>query len=494
MKPERWQQIEQLYHAALERAPDARAVFLDQASDGDQALRQEVESLLAYDEPAQRFIEKLPDELAAEFLAEEQAPSLIGSRFNHYQILSRLGRGGMGEVYLATDTRLDRKVAIKLLPAEFISDPDRVGRFKQEARAASALNHPNILTIYEIGQADSLHFIATEFVGGVTLRERMTGATMSVGETLAVALQVASALAAAHEAGIIHRDIKPENVMLRPDGLVKVLDFGVAKLSERPAASSASEADSRAPATVPLSTQPGGVIGTVHYMSPEQACGQKIDARSDIFSLGVVLYEMLAGHRPFEGATLTDVVTALLTSNPVPLSQARLDVPPELERIVSRCLEKGPDARCGSAAELRVELQRLQRKVVEEPDEPLATEEGTVDERQAQRLKTPRTSPDQAPERSRWRRWGIVAGATAALLLIALVILWLRESDYFWQNPLDGARIERLTDFEGDELDAAISPDGKSIAFLSDRDGQFDAWVSQIGSGDSVNITKGRFP
>ena len=167
----------------------------------------------------------------------------------------------MGEVYLATDTRLDRKVAIKLLPAEFISDPDRVGRFKQEARAASALNHPNILTIYEIGQTDSLHFIATEFVGGVTLRERMTSATMSVGETLAVAIQVASALAAAHEAGIIHRDIKPENVMLRPDGLVKVLDFGVAKLTERPAASSASEADSRAPTTAPLSTQPGVVIG-----------------------------------------------------------------------------------------------------------------------------------------------------------------------------------------------------------------------------------------
>ena len=203
---------------------------------------------------------------------------------------------------------------------------------------------------------------------------------------------------------------------------------------------------------------------------------------------------MLAGHRPFEGATPTDVVTALLTSNPVPLSQARLDVPPELERIVSRCLEKGPDARCGSAAELGVELQRLQRKVVEEPDRAFATEEGTVDERQAQWLKTLKTSPNQSPERSRWRRWGIVAGATAGVFLITLVILWLRESDYFWRNPLDGARIEWLTDFEGDEVAAAISPDGKFITFLSDRDGQFDAWVSQIGSGASDNITKGRFP
>ena len=282
MKPERWQQIEQLYHAALERAPAARAAFLDLASDGDQALRQEVESLLAYDEPAQRFIEKLPDELAAvaaEFVAEEQAPSLIGSRFNHYQVLSRLGRGGMGEVYLATDTRADRRgPAIKLLPAEFISDPDRVGRFKQEARAASALNHPNTLTIYEIGQTDSLHFIATEFVGGVTLRERMTSTTMSVGENVGSGHTSRKRIGS----GARSRDHTPrhqarKNVMLRPDGLVKVLDFGVAKLTERPAASSASEADSRAPTTVPLSTQPGGVIGTVNYMSPEQACGQKIE-------------------------------------------------------------------------------------------------------------------------------------------------------------------------------------------------------------------------
>jgi serine/threonine protein kinase len=250
MTSERWRQIEALYHAALERAPGERVTFLGEACADDQGLRQKVESLLAYDEQAQRFITTPPDEIAAELLATEHSPSLISSGLNHYRILSRLGRGGMGEVYLATDTRLGRKVAIKLLPEAFTRDAERVRRLEQEARAASALNHPNILTIHDIGEASSeaggAHYIVGEFVEGETLRERMQRKPLSLTAALEVAQQVASALAAAHAAGIAHRDIKPENVMARPDGLVKVLDFGLAKLTERPATTAGADSQAEA--------------------------------------------------------------------------------------------------------------------------------------------------------------------------------------------------------------------------------------------------------
>jgi len=221
----------------------------------------------------------------------------IGADLSHYRIVKQLGAGGMGEVYLAEDTRLDRKVALKLLPAEFTQDEDRVRRFIQEAKAASALNHPNIITIYEIGQEQGAHYIATEFIDGQTLRQRMLPERMSLALALDLAMQTASALVAAHEAGIVHRDIKPENVMVRRDGIVKVLDFGLAKLTERPA----TEVNIDAPTAAKIETDPGTVMGTASYMSPEQARGQKLDARTDIFSLGVVLYEMIAGRSPFEG-------------------------------------------------------------------------------------------------------------------------------------------------------------------------------------------------
>jgi serine/threonine protein kinase len=492
MTPERWKKLDVLFHEALALQGEARAAHLAKACGGDEQLRAEVERLLAAHERESSFLDLPISEQMTEPTDSEHQNSLAGHSLGPYQVRHQLGRGGMGEVYLAEDRRLHRKVALKVLPAAFTKDADRVRRFEREARAASALNHPNILTIYEIGQAEGRHFIATEFVEGVTLRQQMESGRLSLAETLSVAAQVASALSAAHQAGIIHRDIKPENVMLRPDGLVKVLDFGLAKLTERPAAMPDAEVGSQAPTAAQPSTEPGVAMGTVQYMSPEQARGLKVDQRTDIFSLGVMLYEMLARCRPFEGATMSDVIAALLTSNPLPLSQARPDAPPELERTVSRCLEKDRAARYQSAAELHAEFERLQRKAA---DEALATEEATAVLKRSQRLKTAEAPLNQTPERSRWRRWRIVVCVTAALLLVALVISWrLWRSDYFWQNPLADARAERLTDFEGDEVDAAISPDGRLMVFLSDRDGRFDAWVSQIGSGEFVNITKGRFP
>jgi serine/threonine protein kinase/Tol biopolymer transport system component len=465
MKPEWWGRIEELYHAALDRSPDERAAILDAACDGDQDLRREVESLLAHDERAQSFIATPPYTIMTEMLAAEAAPAIVGSNISHYRILSLLGRGGMGEVYLATDTELGRKVAIKLLPVRYTADPERVRRFKQEARAASALNHPNIITIHEISEAGGAHYIVSEFVEGETLRAMIERGGLSISQAAAITEQVAGALSVAHEAGIIHRDIKPENVMVRPDGLVKVLDFGLAKLIE-----GAPEQDlgSETHATAPLSTEPGLLMGTVNYMSPEQARRQEVDYRSDIFSLGVMLYEMIARRRPFEGASADDVIAALLTSNPNPVSDLRPETPPELEQMASRCLEKDREARYRSAAELQMELQRLQRKA---------------------------EMASQAPQGSARRRWGVAAGVTVALLMVSLgVTWWLQEIDYFWQNPLAEARIERLTDFEGDEVVADISPDGKSMVFLSDRGGQFDAWHGRIGSEEFVNITRGRNP
>jgi serine/threonine protein kinase/Flp pilus assembly protein TadD len=259
-----------------------------------------------------------------------------GSRLGQYKILAPLGAGGMGEVWLAEDARLGRKLALKVLPAEFTADAARVARFEQEARAASALNHPSIITIYDIGENDGIHFIATEFIEGHTLRQSLTSVGMQLGEALEITIQIAGALQVAHGAGITHRDIKPENVMLRPDGYVKILDFGLAKLTEK----SSEIIDTEAATKIRTPTDPGTVMGTVSYMSPEQARGLKVDARSDIFSLGVVLYEMLAGRLPFDGQTASDVLAAILTSEPAPLSSFISDPPPELEWSLRKALRK----------------------------------------------------------------------------------------------------------------------------------------------------------
>jgi serine/threonine protein kinase/tetratricopeptide (TPR) repeat protein len=284
-----------------------------------------------------------------------------GTKIGPYKVLDSLGAGGMGEVYLARDTRLGRKIALKFLSVEFTKDEERVRRFQQEARAASALNHPNLITIFEIGEVESVHFISTEFIEGETLRGRMAPRRLSTLEICDVAIQVASALTAAHAAGIAHRDIKPENIMIRPDGVVKVLDFGLAKLSE-PSSPNASTIDPMAP-TKAVKTDPGVVMGTVSYMSPEQVRGLEVDVRTDIFSFGVVLYEMIAGRVPFEGASFGDVISGILGTRPVPLARYAYDVPPELERIVSKALAKDREQRYQTSKDMLIDLKRFKQRL-----------------------------------------------------------------------------------------------------------------------------------
>lgn len=364
MTPERWKQIDDLAQAALERGGDERASFLDEACGDDDALRHEVESQIAYQQQASKFLEEPAFKQAADLMSESQTEteSMEGRTIGRYRVLRTLGAGGMGEVYLAEDTRLKRKVALKLLPAEFTQDLDRVRRFEQEAQAASALNHPNIITIHEIGEVGGAHYIVTEYVPGETLRARMKSEQSSLDRTLEIVLQVAGALAVAHEAGIIHRDIKPENVMVRDDGLIKVLDFGLAKLT----GVEPDQVDTQAPTEAQQVTASGVVLGTAAYMSPEQARGLNVDARADIFSLGVMLYEMITGHKPFEGATTSDVIAAVLLTEPPALSRYSPDVPETLERIVCKALAKEREERHQTVKELALALTALKHRVESE--------------------------------------------------------------------------------------------------------------------------------
>jgi serine/threonine protein kinase/Tol biopolymer transport system component len=358
VKSERWEQIDKLFHAALEHEPQERAAFLAQACDGNQLLREEVESLLASHQQAESFIESPAADIAADLIAHNQSRLTAGRTVGPYKIVDLLGAGGMGEVYLAEDTRLSRRVALKLFPGQFRTEQDRLHRFEQEARAASALNHPNIITIHEIGKVDSAHFIVTEFIEGKTLRQQMDAVKLTLHDALDVAIQIAGALGAAHKAGIVHRDIKPENIMLRPDGLVKVLDFGLAKLAEPQMAAAGDEAST----VVRLKTESGFVLGTVSYMSPEQARGQAVDARTDIFSVGVVIYEMVAGRAPFEGATTSDMIAAILREDPVPLNQHSRETPAELDWIVQKALAKDREERYQTIKELQIDLKRLRQE------------------------------------------------------------------------------------------------------------------------------------
>ena len=281
-------------------------------------------------------------------------------KVSHYRILDKLGAGGMGVVYLAEDMKLGRKVAIKILAHEFTTNKDRLNRFEQEASAASNLNHPNILTIYEVGVDEGRHYIATEYIDGVTLRRKIAATPLQTPEVLDVAVQVASALEEAHAAGIVHRDIKPDNIMVRRNGYVKVLDFGLAKLTETV---DRSPSDAEASTRVLVQTDAGVVMGTSHYMSPEQARGKPVDARSDIWSLGVVLYEMIAGRTPFEGETSTDVIVAITQKEPPSLARFAPDVPAELDWIVMKALRKDRDERYQTIKELITDLRRLKQRL-----------------------------------------------------------------------------------------------------------------------------------
>lgn len=361
MTPERYQQISDLFHMARALEAEPRAAFLTHACAGDEELRAQIERLLINHEQVSG-VRDLPARAGvAESLAAAARASLIGRRLSHYRVASFIGAGGMGEVYLAEDERLGRKVALKLLPAEFTADPDRVRRFEQEAKAASALNHPNIVTIHEIGKEDARHFIAAEFVEGENLRQRVGRGALPLLEAIDIATQAAGALQAAHAAGIVHRDIKPENIMLRNDGYIKILDFGLAKLIER-RDKNVTQVDSLA-ATVPVRTTPGTILGTFLYMSPEQARGLEVDAPSDLWSLGVVLYEMLIGRAPFQGNTPTDIIVAIVERQPAPLRSLLPAAPAELERIVIKTLAKNCAERYQTAQELGLDLKRLKRRL-----------------------------------------------------------------------------------------------------------------------------------
>jgi eukaryotic-like serine/threonine-protein kinase len=354
MNSQQWQQVKELFEAALEHVQPARGAFLSEACPDDDEVRAEVQSLLAAHERDSGFM----NEPIGNLILEDKPVLHPGQRLGNYEVTAPLGKGGMGQVYLAVDTRLRRQVAIKLLPSSYTNDSDRVMRFEQEAQTASALNHPNIVTIHEIGQAESLHFISTEFIDGTTLREHLNKTRMPVAEVLDVATQVAFALQAAHDAGIIHRDIKPENLMLRRDGIVKVLDFGLAKLGSQDLP--AVQPSVRSWSTV--DTNAGVVMGTVGYMSPEQARGEEVDVRTDIWSLGVVLYEMTAGRAPFAGATASHLLASMLESQPPPLS-LDLEVPAELERIITKALSKNTAERYQTARDLAVDLKNLRSEL-----------------------------------------------------------------------------------------------------------------------------------
>jgi serine/threonine protein kinase len=359
MTPARLQTIEEIFHAALDQEPDRVGAFLDAACEGNDVLRRKVEALLASHQRAGAFIETPVAGIATRIIENGQADLLVGHTIGHYKISKRIGAGGMGDVYLATDMTAGRKAALKLLPTRFTSDAERLKRFQQEAHAVVGLNHPNILTIYEIGEDHSAHYIASELIEGETLRQRLMRGRMEVGEAIDVAIQVASALAAAHQTGIVHRDIKPENIMLRPDGYVKVLDFGIAKLAEQ-----------EVPATIPtdealllVETNLGSILGTVRYMSPEQACGAPIDKRTDVWSLGVVLYEMVTGHAPFTGETPGEVMASILEKEPPPLTSYVAHTPAELQQIISKTLRKDREERYQSAHELLEALKGLRHKL-----------------------------------------------------------------------------------------------------------------------------------
>jgi eukaryotic-like serine/threonine-protein kinase len=443
MTSERWEQVKRIYDSALKREASQRAAYLDQACAGDAALRREVESLLACGIQAESLIEAPALTLAAGLLAREPARSAVGRRIGPYKALSLLGAGAMGEVYLAEDSRLGRNVALKLLPARFTQDAERLRRFEREARAASGLNHPNIITIHEIGEAEGTHFIVTEYVKGETLRQGMLKAPqqrLKLSEVIDVAEQISAALAAAHEAGIVHRDIKPENVMVRLDGTVKVLDFGLAKLTE----SSDGTIETQAPTAAAIHTETGMVMGTPRYMSPEQARGENVDARTDIFSLGVVLHEMVAGRPPFAGATIGEVIAAILRDSPPPLAKCAPDVPQELERIVGKALRKDREERYQTAADLLTDLKRLHRDL-----------EFTSEEK--------KRSGQAKAEGGTLKRRRLVMIVVLAALVIAATIAWL----YLKRPPaLTSKDTILLADFEnrtGEEIFDGMLKQGLAI-------------------------------
>ncbi|HEX8247157.1 MAG TPA: serine/threonine-protein kinase, partial [Pyrinomonadaceae bacterium] len=357
MKNGDWEKAKRVFGDAIKVVPAERGRFLDKVCADDKATRREVESLLASFDDASGFMEKpaIGEVTGALEIGDKKLEA--GKSFGHYEIVKQIGAGGMGEVYLAQDKKLDRKVAVKILNVKFAGNESNLARFTQEAKAASGLNHPNILVIHEIGEADDMNFIVSEFIEGKTLREIMREAPMKLSEALDICIQIANALSAAHAAHIVHRDIKPENVMIRPDGYVKILDFGLAKLVEQKAIGLEDEPAKQ------NQTAKGLILGTVNYMSPEQAKGERIDRRTDVFSFGVLVYEMIAGKTPFAGDSMSETFANLINAEPQPLSHFAANAPEELQRIVAKALRKNKTERYQTMQDLLADLKSLRENL-----------------------------------------------------------------------------------------------------------------------------------
>src|SRR6266567_1183417 len=385
MTRERWQQVKEVLHGALELAPEQRPAFLDEACSTDQALRQDVESLLASSDEARSGF--LPSSAVRVMLTK-------GTRLGDYEVQSLLGFGGMGEVYRARDRRLDREVAIKVLPSFLSSDPERLRRFEQEARAAATLNHPNILAVFQMGTYEGASYLVSELLNGETLRDHMRRGPLELPKLLDYSVQIADGLAAAHGKGIVHRDLKPGNLFVTNNGRIKILDFGLAKLTQpKPECAVTTR-------TLERQTEPGMVMGTVGYMSPEQARGEPLDARTDLFSFGTVLYEAATGEAAFAGDSQASIIAAVLEKMPTPPRDLRKDLPPSLQSVFHRCLQKDPDRRWQCAADMASELRRIAS--APERRAPVASANGN-------------------------RRERIVWIACCAVLLVASVMIGLRR-------------------------------------------------------------------
>ncbi|MGB7922801.1 MAG: protein kinase [Pyrinomonadaceae bacterium] len=455
-----WKQVDALLDAALDLPEGERDQFVLRATVGRPDLQDEVLSLLRARSQASHFMERSAMKVVAQALAQDAnlitSESLTGKDLGNYKVESLLGSGGMGDVYLARELKLNRKVALKILPRHFVADAERADRFKREAQALSALNHPNLITIYEVGAFGGLDFIAMEFVEGQTLRS-IIGSGLKLKDSLSIAAQVAEALAAAHQSGIIHRDIKPDNIMVRRDGYVKLLDFGLAKLTEAHAGTDAAK------------TQAGVAMGTLAYMSPEQASGEAIDYRTDIWSLGVVLYEMVTGRKPFDGRDRRAIVNAILSSGTNPVSDLDCALPAALDLILDKALEKERDLRYQTATDFRADLKRLLRTI----DSGI----GSARERTLAKVVGPTAS-----------RGRLLITVTALIALAAVAVWWFSTSKL---GPPDWTRAThiQLTDQHGTEYFPTLAPDGKSFVYASRANGNWDIFLQRVGGRNATLLT-----
>lgn len=462
----RWKQIDELFDAVLEIQDHGREEFLSKKCDGDADLKREVLSLLAAQKETVRFMENSAMNLMAkEFAYDRPADfSLIGKEFGTYKIEKPIGAGGMGEVYLAHDDKLNRKVALKILPAEFVTDPERIKRFEREARMISALNHPFIVTIYDVGSAaDGVNYIATEYVEGETVRDLINrGADLK--QTLSIISQTCEALAAAHKAGIVHRDIKPENIMIRPDGFVKVLDFGLAKLSD--------QTDFQQ--NLSNYTMKGIIIGTPAYMSPAQVSAEKIDHRTDLWSIGVCLYEMLTGKNPFKGESRQATFQKILLEDPPLVSASNPALPAGLEAILSKALEKDADVSYQTASDFNADLKRVRREIDSSPS-----------------LGNGSSTQIRTEKNAKTRKSYFVYAAGVVLLAASGLGIWSFASRQKLTNAIDWSKATniQLTDQPGTEYFPALAPDGKSFVYASDALGNFDLYIQRVGSKKASNLT-----